>query len=125
VLGSVITSRVTSVLPHKLIAAGVPDRVAVQLQDTERSIAQGLVPIPKGISAASAHAISVGGLNAFTSGLDTALVIAAAVALAGGIGAFVFVRPSHGRVPAHRLSEPTAESATMDDASVLHRQRAA
>jgi hypothetical protein len=125
VLGSVITSRVTSVLPHKLIAAGVPDRVAVQLQDTERSIAQGLVPIPKGISAASAHAISVGGLNAFTSGLDTALVIAAAVALAGGIGAFVFVRPSRGRVPAHRLSEPTAESATMDDASVLHRQRAA
>jgi EmrB/QacA subfamily drug resistance transporter len=96
VLGSIITSRVTSVFPHKLIAAGVPGHLASQLKATARAISQGAVPVPRGVSASAADAITGGSLNAFTSGLDTALAISAAVALVGGLGAFLFVRPAPG-----------------------------
>jgi EmrB/QacA subfamily drug resistance transporter len=94
ILGSVITSRVDALLPHKLLASGVPTRLADQLQGTAHSVAQGVVRIPKGVSVATARAITNGSLSAFTGGLDTALLIAAAIALAAGIAAFLFVRPT-------------------------------
>jgi EmrB/QacA subfamily drug resistance transporter len=94
VLGSIITSRVSSVLPHKLIAAGVPGHLADQLKGTARAVSQGVVPVPTGVSASTAHAITRGSLDAFTSGLDTALVIGAAITLVAGIGAFLFAWPA-------------------------------
>jgi hypothetical protein len=63
--------RVTSVLPHKLIAAGVPGHLAGQLKGTARAVSQGILPLPRGASASTGHAITGGSLNAFTSGLDT------------------------------------------------------
>jgi EmrB/QacA subfamily drug resistance transporter len=58
------------------------------------------VPIPGGVSASTFPVITGGSLNAFTSGLDTAMVIAAAVTLVAGVGAFVSVRPTRGAAAA-------------------------
>lgn len=91
VLGSVIVSRVTSTLPHKLTEAGVPTRLVHQLQGTGHTIAQGIVPIPNGLPAGTARAITKSDLLAFTAGLDTAMAVAAAIVLVAGIAAFLAV----------------------------------
>ena len=91
VLGSVIVSRVTSTLPHKLTQAGVPTQLVHQLQGTGHSIAQGIVSIPRGLPASTAQAISKSDLLAFTAGLDAAMAIAAAIAIVTGIVAFLAV----------------------------------
>jgi EmrB/QacA subfamily drug resistance transporter len=91
VLGSVIVSRVASTLPHKLAAAGVPNQLARRLQGSAHSIAQGIVPIPRGLSASTNHAITKSDLLAFTAGLDTAMAIAAAILLVTGIATFLAV----------------------------------
>ncbi|MDT5143833.1 MAG: hypothetical protein QOI79_3196 [Mycobacterium sp.] len=91
VLGSVIVSRVTSTLPHKLTLAGVPTELVHQLQGTGHSIAQGIVSIPRGLPASTAQAITKTDLLAFTAGLDAAMAIAAAIVLVTGIVAFLAV----------------------------------
>jgi EmrB/QacA subfamily drug resistance transporter len=91
VLGSVIVSRVTSTLPHKLTQAGVPTQLVHQLQGTSHSIAQGIVSIPRGLPASTAQAITKTDLLAFTAGLDAAMAIAAAIVLVTGIVAFLAV----------------------------------
>jgi Na+/melibiose symporter-like transporter len=91
VLGSVLVSRVTSTLPHKLTAAGVPSQLVHQLQGTGHTIAQGIIPIPRGLPTSTAHAITTGDRLAFTAGLDTAMAIAAAIVLVIGIAAFLAV----------------------------------
>jgi EmrB/QacA subfamily drug resistance transporter len=91
VLGSVIVSRVTSTLPHKLTKAGIPTPLAHQLQGTGHSIAQGVVTIPRGLPASTAQAITTSDLLAFTAGLDTAMAIAAAIVLVTGIVTFLAV----------------------------------
>lgn len=93
VIGSLITSRVSDVLAPKLITAGVPAHLAAQLTGTARAVARGVVPIPRGVPAATAHAVTAGAKSAFTSGLDTAMVVAAGIALAAGIGALLAARP--------------------------------
>jgi Na+/melibiose symporter-like transporter len=108
VLGSVIVSRVTSTLPHKLTQAGVPSQLVHQLQGTGHSIAQGIVPIPSGLPASTAQAITKSDLLAFTVGLDAAMAIAAAIVLVTGIVAFLAVGISAGatRVAAVRSNTP-------------------
>jgi EmrB/QacA subfamily drug resistance transporter len=108
VLGSVIVSRVTSTLPHKLTQAGVPSQLVHQLQGTGHSIAQGIVPIPSGLPASTAQAITKSDLLAFTAGLDAAMAIAAAIVLVTGIVAFLAVGISAGatRVAAVRSNTP-------------------
>ncbi len=91
VLGSVIVSRVTSTLPHKLTQAGVPTQLVHQLQGTGHSIAQGIVPIPRGVPASTAQAISKSELLAFTAGLDAAMAVAAVIVFVTGIVAFLAV----------------------------------
>jgi hypothetical protein len=91
VLGSVIVSRVTSTLPHKLTQAGVRTQLVHQLRGTGHSIAQGIVPIPRGLSASTTQAITQSDLLAFTAGLDAAMAIAAAIVLVTGIVAFLAV----------------------------------
>jgi len=87
-LGSVIVSRVSSTLPHKLSQAGVSTRLAHQLAGTAHGVAQGLVVIPNGVSASTARAITTGSQLAFTTGLDAAMAIAAAIVGVTGIAAF-------------------------------------
>jgi Major Facilitator Superfamily len=115
VLGSVIVSRVTSTLPHKLAAAGVPNQLARQLQGSAHSIAQGIVPIPRGLPASTNQAITKSDLLAFTAGLDTAMAIAAAIILVTGIATFLAVgitaRPSRvTAVPSDTPREVVAKS---------------
>jgi EmrB/QacA subfamily drug resistance transporter len=119
VLGSVIVSRVTSALPHKLAAAGVPNQLVRQLQGSAHSIAQGIVPIPRGLSASTAQAITKSDLLAFTAGLDTAMAIAAAIVLVTGIVAFLAVgigaratrvAPVPSETPREVVAEPSEPS---------------
>ena len=114
VLGSVIVTRVTSTLPHKLTQAGVPTQLVHQLQGTGHSIAQGIVPIPRGLPASTAQAITKSDLLAFTAGLDAAMAIAAAIVLVTGIVAFLAVGISAratrvGAVPSITRREVVAE----------------
>jgi EmrB/QacA subfamily drug resistance transporter len=92
VVGSIIATRVSSVLPTRLIAAGVPRHLALQLAGTAHSVAQGVVPIPRGLSASAAHAVAGGSFGAFASGLDTALIVAAAAVLGAGLLAGLMLR---------------------------------
>jgi hypothetical protein len=117
VLGSVIVSRVTSTLPHKLTEAGVPTQLINQLQGNDHSIAQGIVPIPRGLPASTAQAITNGDLLAFTAGLDAAMAIAAAIVLVTGIVAFLAVAISDratrvAAVPSDTPREVIAEPGT-------------
>jgi EmrB/QacA subfamily drug resistance transporter len=107
VLGSIITTRVSSVLPTKLIAAGVPRHLTLQLAGTAHSVAQGVVPIPQGLSATAAHAVASGSFGAFASGLDTALLVAAAAVLGAGLLAGLIIRggASAATVPSLRRLE--------------------
>jgi predicted MFS family arabinose efflux permease len=107
VLGSIITTRVSSVLPTRLIAAGVPRRVALQLAGAAHSVAQGVVPIPRGASATAAHAVAGGSFGAFASGFDTALLVAAAAVLGAGLLAGLIIRggPPAATVHARRRLE--------------------
>ena len=89
ILGSVIVTRVSSTLPHKLREAGVPPRLADQLKGSAHSIAQGIVPIPRAVPASTAHAITRSSQLAFTAGLDTAMTLAAAIVAVTGVAAFV------------------------------------
>ncbi|MEA2197701.1 MAG: hypothetical protein QOJ25_1752 [Solirubrobacteraceae bacterium] len=108
VLGSVITTRVSSVLPAKLIAAGVPRQLADHLAVTAHSVAQGVVPVPRGLTASAAHAVTTGSLVAFASGLDTALMVAAAVVLIAGLGAVLLLRATgHGHAAGWSLVRPS------------------
>jgi EmrB/QacA subfamily drug resistance transporter len=88
VLGSVIVSRVSSSLPHKLSQAGVSTQITHQLARNAHEVAQGLIAIPNGVSASTARAITAGSQLAFTAGLDTAMAIAAAIVGVAGVAAF-------------------------------------
>ena len=85
VLGSVLASRVGTVLSRSLEHAGVPAAIAQRLQGTKEYISQGVAPVPKGAPPALAHAITTGSHSAFMSGLHVALVVAAVLAFAGAL----------------------------------------
>jgi EmrB/QacA subfamily drug resistance transporter len=98
VLGSIVTSRVTSLLPGKLMAAGVPAALADQLKSTSHAVAQGVVAIPQGVSASTRAAITNGSFTAFTKSLGTAMIVSAAVLAIVAVVSFLVVRPSRSRV---------------------------
>ena len=92
VLGTVIIDRVSSALPAKLASAGAPAGLARQLQGHAAAIAQGVVPAVGNLSAATAHAATTGAYSAFTSGLDLAMLVTAALVLAVGLVTFGLMR---------------------------------
>lgn len=112
VLGSVIVSRVSSTLPERLAAAGVQPRLLHQLSGTAHSVAQGLVPSPRGIPIATSHAITRGDHLAFTTGLDTAMAIAAAIVGAATVIAFIACE-----VSARRTRTPLPAASEVNDDS--------
>ena len=85
VLGTVLVDRVSSVLPAKLASAGVPAVVARQLQGHAAVVAQGVVPAAGNLPAATARAVTTGAHSAFTSGLDLAMLVTAALVFAAGL----------------------------------------
>jgi len=88
VLGTVMIDRVSSVLPAKLASAGVPPALARQVEGHAAAIAQGVVPAAGNLSAAGARAVTVAAYAAFASGLDLAMLVAAALVLAAGLVTF-------------------------------------
>jgi len=77
VLGSVLASRVGSVLVDKLVTAGVPAGQAQGLAAQKEIVGQGLVPPASGASDAVRQAITTGSHTAFMSGPHVAMVIGA------------------------------------------------
>jgi EmrB/QacA subfamily drug resistance transporter len=92
VLGTILSSRVGSVLVDKLTGAGLPSAQAHQLTSAKDYIAQGVAPVPKGASGQVAHAITTGSHQAFMSGFQTAMVVASAVALVAAFAALLVRR---------------------------------
>lgn len=91
ILGSVLSSRVGSVLVDQLAGAGTPAPVAAKLTAAKELVAQGVSPTIPGMPAALAHAVVEGSHSAFMVGLHAAMVVAAAAAVIGAVLA-MFVR---------------------------------
>jgi EmrB/QacA subfamily drug resistance transporter len=83
VLGSVLASRVGSVLVDKLVGAGVPADVAPQFETAKEYVSQGVAPVTPDMPAQLAQAVTDGAHAAFMSGLHVALIVAGVLALLG------------------------------------------
>ncbi|MDI3314194.1 MAG: MFS transporter [Mycobacterium sp.] len=91
ILGSVVSSRVGSVLVDQLIKAGTPAPLAGKLAAAKELVAQGVAPTVPGIPAPLVHAVARGSHGAFMVGLHTSMVVAAVAAAVGTLLA-LFVR---------------------------------
>ncbi|MFC4512923.1 MULTISPECIES: MFS transporter [Streptomyces] len=83
VLGSLISSRVSGVLPGHLADEGVGGALAQALRRMTDVIAQGVVPVPDGTARPAAEAAARAGHAAFMDGFHTAMLGGAVVVLAG------------------------------------------
>jgi EmrB/QacA subfamily drug resistance transporter len=91
ILGSVLSSRVGSVLFGGLTGAGTPAPVAAKLAPAKELIAQGVAPSIPGAPTPLSAAIAQGSHAAFMTGLHTSLIVAAIAAATGAVLA-LFVR---------------------------------
>jgi EmrB/QacA subfamily drug resistance transporter len=91
ILGSVVSSRVGSVLVDQLTKAGTPAPVAGKLAAAKELVAQGVAPTVPGMPAPLVHAVARGSHGAFMVGLHTSMVVAAMAAAVGTLLA-LFVR---------------------------------
>jgi EmrB/QacA subfamily drug resistance transporter len=92
ILGSVLTSRIGSVLVEKLIAAGTPTDLAHQLNSAQELVGQGQAPVVTGVPASTQAAIVEGSHNAFMTGLHTSMIVAMIAALLGAAVALLVRR---------------------------------
>ncbi len=83
VLGSVLLSRVASVVVGKLTGVGLPGSVAHGLLAAKALIAEGAVPKLPGVSSRVASLVAEGSHRAFMSGLHVAMVVAVIISLIG------------------------------------------
>jgi EmrB/QacA subfamily drug resistance transporter len=86
ILGSVVSSRVGSVLVEQLTGAGTPAAVAAKLTAAKELVAQGVSPTMPGMPAPLANAVAQGSHGAFLVGLHASMIVAAAAA---GVGALL------------------------------------
>ncbi|WP_051102576.1 MFS transporter [Parafrankia elaeagni] len=104
VLGSILAARVDGVLAQKTVNAGAPADVAAQVAQSGEAVTQGLAPVPPGVSAQVADAVTAGAHAAFMSGLHVALLVGAVIALLGALAAPLIRssgRPMDGPVVMH------------------------
>ncbi len=92
ILGSVLSSRVGTVLVGELTAAGTPEPLADKLIAAKQLVAQGVAPSIPGAPAPLSAAIAEGSHNAFMAGLHTSLVVAASAAAVGAVLAMLVRR---------------------------------
>ncbi|MDT5012249.1 MAG: hypothetical protein QOH57_3866 [Mycobacterium sp.] len=85
ILGSVLSSRVGSVLHGELTTAGTPEPIAEKLGAAKELISQGVAPSTPGAPVQLSAAIARGSHEAFMVGLHTSLLVAAACAAAGAV----------------------------------------
>ncbi|ORV97886.1 MFS transporter [Mycobacterium kyorinense] len=95
ILGSVVSSRVGSVLVEQLTAAGTPAPIAAKLTAAKELVAQGVTPTVPGMPAPLAHAVAQGSHGAFMVGLHASMVVAAVAAAVGAVLA-LYVRRGEG-----------------------------
>lgn len=95
VLGSIISAHVSNELPGKLAAAGVPGDIASIVMAQSTVAAQGITPhlpgAPQDVAAHTATAVH----EAFTSGMSTAMIVAAALMVIAAAAAFLVRAPEH------------------------------
>jgi EmrB/QacA subfamily drug resistance transporter len=91
ILGSVLSSRVGSVLVDQLTGAGTPAPVAARLSAAKELVAQGAAPMLPGMPARLAQAVTQRCHGAFMLGLHASMIAAAAAAAVGAVLA-LFVR---------------------------------
>jgi EmrB/QacA subfamily drug resistance transporter len=85
ILGSVLSSRVDSVLIGALTAAGTPEPIAKKLSGARELVAQGVAPTTPGMPASLAQVVADGGHAAFTYGLQTSMMVGAICAVVGAV----------------------------------------
>lgn len=124
VLGSILASRVADDYPGELVARGVAAGPAGLLSErTADAVAQGVVPVPPQVPPGMAGRVTEAGMQAFTNGLGTVMLVGASVALTGAlIGLLAGQRTTRTRVAARpeirQASSRNAATSSPDARSV-------
>jgi hypothetical protein len=100
VLGAVMAARISSLLPASWQAAHLPPLTATQLAGVKSAVSVGAAPVTSSTPHQIATAITSVSHATFASGMHTAFLVAAAVALAGAVIALL-TRAGHGAAGAH------------------------
>jgi len=100
VLGAVMSAKVSSLLPSGWHAAHLPALTGAQLAQVKSAVSVGAAPVTPGTPARAASVITDLTHATFTSGMHTAFLVAAAVALAGAVIALI-TRRGNGGASAH------------------------
>jgi EmrB/QacA subfamily drug resistance transporter len=100
VLGAVMSARISSLLPASWQAAHLPPLTATQLAGVKSAVSVGAAPVTSGTPHQIATAITNVSHATFASGMHTAFLVAAAVALAGAVIALL-TRAGNGEAGAH------------------------
>jgi hypothetical protein len=100
VLGAVMSAKISSLLPAGWQAAHLPPLSAAQLAGVKSAVSVGVAPVPPGTPPQLASVITHISHAAFTSGMQAAFVVAAAVALAGAVVGLA-IRRGNGAAGAH------------------------
>ena len=95
ILGSIMSARVSSLLPARWAAAHLPPLTPAQLAAAKNALSVGVAPVKPGIPAQIAAVITRISHDTFTSGMNAAFLTAAIVALAGA-GIALLIRGTAG-----------------------------
>jgi EmrB/QacA subfamily drug resistance transporter len=101
VLGSIMITSVANDLPADLTRHHLPSSIAIKLDATKSTIAQGIIPQPHGLSGQAQRAVISAGHQAVTNSLHLAFAIIAAVAITAGLAALGLINT---KPPQHHAS---------------------
>jgi EmrB/QacA subfamily drug resistance transporter len=101
VLGAVMAARISSVLPVSWHAAGLPALSAGQLAQVKSAVSVGAAPVTASTPRQVAGVITDISHATFASGMHTAFLVAAAVALAGAVIGLLTRRGDGEATPGH------------------------
>jgi len=110
ILGSIMTARVSSLLPGSWAAAHLPALSLAQLDEAKSAISVGVAPVTASMPPQLAAAITKVAHDIFTSGMNTAFLVAAIVALAGAGIALLTRRPGDEDEPVTPPVQAAAEA---------------
>jgi EmrB/QacA subfamily drug resistance transporter len=113
ILGSIMAARVDSLLPARWAAANLPHLSGAQLSQAESAVQVGVAPVRNGLPAGIAATITRISHDVFTSGMQTAFLVAGIVAAAGALVALLTRRPDEqdGDAPPAGAATAPAEAA--------------
>ena len=95
VLGAIMSARIDSLLPARWSAAHLPALNPAQLADVKSAVSVGAAPVTQATPARTADAVTTVAHATFISGMTTAFLVAAVVALAGAAIALLAKRGTH------------------------------